>query len=177
MWHPIWLGLTVKIPINYVGGLEAVSRVPLERLMGDETDPRIQNKIVIFGLTSPLQGDVTPLSVSSGHLTSGPVILANALNTLLTRQFIRVLHPWVVYGLMLAYGAGLWWMARRVGTWRRQLALGLGSIAALILGVEILFVTIRFQMVVMPFTSRSRDLMGGGNPAGPMVGSSKGVTR
>ena len=152
MWHPIAFTLNVKMPVNYVGDLEAFSRISFEQLLSTGGNARpIRNKIVIVGVTSPGQGDVTPLSGSGKRLTSGPVLWANAVNTLLTEQYIRVLHPLGVYGLLLGYCIAIRWGFRRVDESRKQVALGLGSIVSVIVLGQLLFMAFRFQMVMMPF--------------------------
>ena len=152
MWHPLSLGLDVKLPINYVGDDEVFARLPFEQLLDEETPiARVQNMIVIVGVTGEIQGDVTPLSAGSKRLTSGPVMWANAINSLLTNQQIHLLHPWGVYGLICGYSAVLLWACRRKTGWGRRGAVSVGAVVGLIVAVEVLFKLARFQMVIMPY--------------------------
>jgi len=141
----------VKMPINYVVDAQWFQRLPYERLLENEDFSWIRNKIIIIGPALPGQGILTPLSFSTGILTSQPVVIANAVNTLLTGQYIRTLHPMITSGLLALYCILALYVFRKVQTSRRRFGIGIGSFLGLFVTSYLLFAVLRFQLVIFPF--------------------------
>lgn len=141
----------VKMPINYVGDAQAFQRVPYERLLENEDFSWIRNKIIIIGLALPGQGILTPLSFSTGILTSQPVVIANAVNTLLTGQYIRTLHPVITSGLLALYCILALHVFRTVQSSGKRIGIGIGIFLGLFVTSYFLFAVFRFQIVIFPF--------------------------
>lgn len=141
----------VKMPINYIGDVQAFQRLPYERLLEKEDFSWIRNKIIIIGLVLPGQGILTPLSFSTGILTSQPVVIANAVNTLLTGQYIRTLHPVITSGLLAIYCLLALYIFRKIQTSRKRIGIGIGIFFGLFVTNYFLFGVFRFQIVIFPF--------------------------
>jgi CHASE2 domain-containing sensor protein len=141
----------VKMPINYVGDAQVFQRVAYERLLENEDFSWIRNKIIIIGLALPGRGIFTPLSFSTGIETSQPVVIANAINTLLTGHHVRTLHPIITSGLVGLYCIILLFLFRRLKSVKKRVGIGIGVFLGLLVLSHLLFAAFRFQMVIFPY--------------------------
>jgi len=141
----------VKMPINYVGDAEAFQRVPYERLLENEDFSWIHDKIIIIGVAFPVLGQFTPLSVRKGAETNRAVITANAVNTLLTGQYIRTLHPVITSGLLALYCILALYVFRKVQSNGKRIGIGIGIFLGVFITSYFLFAVLRFQIVIFPF--------------------------
>ncbi len=96
---------------------------------GDYPDEAFQDRIVLIGVTTETLHDIypTPYDVAM----PGVEIVANAIDTLVSGQFIRVTAPWVEW-LLTLIAAGLSFLLLRRSTTQRLVGLGggIGLLAA-----------------------------------------------
>ncbi|MBE0480378.1 MAG: adenylate/guanylate cyclase domain-containing protein [Dehalococcoidia bacterium] len=83
--------------VNYPGGLQTVSYLDVLR---GEVDPALfEDRIVIIGATAAGLGDM--LWTPAGQMMHGVEIHASAMNTILSGDFLKPVHPGVTSGLIL----------------------------------------------------------------------------
>lgn len=79
-----------RLPINWAEGLRPpVAVSALDVLRGTVDPDRLAGRIVIVGATDPTLGDIHSVAVDRSGSTPGAFVLANALNTVLTRSYLR----------------------------------------------------------------------------------------
>ena len=93
----------------------------------------------------------TLLSVRKGVETSRAVITANAVNTLLTRQYIRTLHPLITSGFLALFYILTLPVFRKVQTNGKRIGIGIAILIGLLATSHLLFAIVRFQFVIFPF--------------------------
>jgi CHASE2 domain-containing sensor protein len=143
--------LRTRIPINFVGDIDAFTRMPYERLLTGEDFSWLAGKVILVGSTASADKLFTPLTVRTAASTSPIGIWANALNTLLTDQQIRVLPPLLTHILLFGFCLILIVIFDRLQSWRWQVAVGMSSVGLIVIALQILFWGFRFQMVLMPY--------------------------
>ena len=95
-----------QLMINFAGPAGtyptySAARVPL----GDYPSEAFRDKIVLIGATTVTLQDVYPTPFSVRDRTPGVEIVANAVATLLTGQYLRVPPPWVTLVIIVAMAA------------------------------------------------------------------------
>lgn len=141
------LGIQEPVLINYRHSPSFPSPFPARNFFAASPPPRefFEGKIVLIGVTHADTRDsyfLTPLSRGTGrgrfHFTTGVHIIAHALNTLLTYQFLHEPPFWLVSSIALALSVGTFFgLVRWHPLW--------GALAALVeLSLVILFLTALF---------------------------------
>ena len=82
--------------VNFRGPAEAYPIYSAAQVvLGDYPAENFKDKIVLIGATSVTLQDVYPTPFSSQIRTSGVEIVANAVDSLLNQNYLRVVPPWV----------------------------------------------------------------------------------
>ncbi|MBU0619628.1 adenylate/guanylate cyclase domain-containing protein [Patescibacteria group bacterium] len=85
-----------RMTINYVGKPKTFPMISAKDVMeGKVTSSLFKNKIVLIGATAPDLHDEQITPVSSGQPMSGVEIHANAINTILTGNFLKPLNIYI----------------------------------------------------------------------------------
>jgi adenylate cyclase len=95
-----------KLLVNYAGGAEtyptySAARIPL----GDYSPDNFAGKIVFIGASSETLQDIYPTPFSATYLMPGAEVIANAVATLLSGEFLTIAPPWV--NLLIILGMAL----------------------------------------------------------------------
>ena len=90
-----------KLLVNYAGRspsypVYSAAFVPL----GDYPAENFKDKIVLIGATTETLQDLYPTPFSATALMPGVEVTANAVDTLLSGQFLRIPSPWVALAMM-----------------------------------------------------------------------------
>jgi adenylate cyclase len=92
---------TYHNPKSYNKGPYSAAFIPL----GDYSPEIFRDKIVIIGATSETLQDLYPTPFSATTLTPGVEIIANAVATLISGEYLRLAPPW--FTLVLIFSAAL----------------------------------------------------------------------
>ncbi len=103
-----------KLLINFVGPSGSFPIYPAAFVpLGDYSPEEFKDKIVFIGATSETLQDIYPTPFSSSQLTAGVEVVANAVATLLSGDFIRTVPPWVTL-LIIAVMAFASWLISKI---------------------------------------------------------------
>ena len=92
--HPIFSeGPACEIAVRYVGDLTSFHRMKLEKVVSHPGKIDLENAIVLIGVTGETFGDYVnvPVKTAAGGKMLGVVVHANAINTVIKRNWIRLL--------------------------------------------------------------------------------------
>ncbi len=136
--------------VNFAGPPGTIPTYSAARLLlGDYPPEAFRDRIVLIGATSTTLQDVYPTPFSTQVRMPGVEIIANAVETLLSENYLRLPVPWVnVLAVLLAALAA----ALIVRVRRADVAIALMAIVMLSYGVLDYFVFVR-QGVFLPFTA------------------------
>jgi adenylate cyclase len=116
-----------RMLINFVDKPGTFRTVSASDVLNDKTDEKeFENKIVLIGATSPDLHDDYFVPTSSGKSMSGVELHANALQTMITRQFLQNEARWLV--ILTIFIAAI---ATALALWKLRLALASGAAAVL----------------------------------------------
>lgn len=98
-----------KLLINFAGGAQtyptfSAARIPL----GDYSPDIFKDKIVFIGASSETLQDIYPTPFSATYLTPGVEVIANAVATLISGEFLRIAPPWVNMLIILGMAVIAW---------------------------------------------------------------------
>jgi adenylate cyclase len=111
-----------KIPLNqqrlflvdYAGPAETYPTYSAAFLpLGDIPPENFKDKIVLIGATSETLQDLYPTPFSATTLTPGVEVVANAVATLLSGNYLRIAPPWVTI-LLIVVSAFIAWETSRI---------------------------------------------------------------
>ena len=116
--------------------------------LGDYSPELFRDKIVLIGATSATLQDVYPTPFSSRERTSGVEIVANAVDSILHDDYLRVSPPWV--NILLIIMAAL--LTQFIVSSPRP-SLSVGWMVATMLGYAAIYAIVFFQSgLYLPFT-------------------------
>jgi adenylate cyclase len=103
-----------EIIINYRGPRGTFPYVPYHRVVKGDIDPKVfKGKIVLVGVTSPVQHDIFPTPFERGGMMPGVEIHAHALDTIMRGDYIRSAPSWLSMALAVVLAPlGAWLVVR-----------------------------------------------------------------
>ncbi len=155
--RPVPLDRHGNLMINYIGGVDSYPNYPLAQVLisaqqlaeGKEPDLNpavLAGRVVVVGVAAPGLYDLKPTPLA--RVYPGPEIHATLIDSLLRRDFIRPVRPWVtaLVALAMALAAALG-MAHleRLGL----IAAWLGGFFGLIIGVSVLLFWLNIWMPII----------------------------
>ncbi len=138
-----------KLLVNFAGPAGTYPTYSAANVADGLVDPSVfRDKIVLIGVTSPTLPDLYPTPFSATDRTPGVEIIANAIDTILSGNYLRVAPPWVNL-LSIVVAAFLAWAVSRIR--RPGLTIGLMSAVMIAYAVAVYFVFANGRMY-LPFT-------------------------
>ena len=129
-----------ELAINWSDGLATEDVVPaIDVLEGSVEPQRFEDAIVLVGVTEPTLGDQHLVPVDRSGATAGVLVMANAVNTMVTSGYLEEVAMLPQAALLVAIGAAV---ATMFGRWRISVAVAL---ALATIAVVVAFATWRFH--------------------------------
>ncbi|MFA0753860.1 MAG: hypothetical protein IMHGJWDQ_001639 [Candidatus Fervidibacter sp.] len=157
--HELGVGSEFLINFHSTAFLDPKACYPARNFFAEPPPPRevFEGKIVLLGATHPDTRDsyfVTPFYLSliqpGRHFATGVHIVAQALNTMLTRQFLREPPDWVVRLLTIFLALTTFWLLNRFApSCGLLVAIGEGIVASILITAA--FVWGNWVLPFMPF--------------------------
>jgi adenylate cyclase len=128
-----YTGSTGRLLINFRGPARTFPTYPaFQVVLGDIPPEVFRDKIVLIGATTQTLQDLYPTPFSASQQTPGVEIVANAIDTMLAGDYLRIAPPWVGLLLIIVFAILSWWIVR-IG--RPGLILGVLLASMLVYGI------------------------------------------
>jgi adenylate cyclase len=139
-----------RLLVNFSGPAATYPTYSAANVADGLVDPSIfRDKIVLIGVTSPTLPDLYPTPFSATERTPGVEIIANAIDTIMSGKYLRIVSPWVnlVMIVVMVLAAMLIVRLKRPG-----LIIGVMS-AGMVLYAVTVYIVFAQGRTYLPFTS------------------------
>ncbi len=106
-----------RLIINFVGKPGSFITIPITDVLNNRSDISLENKIILIGATAPDLHDDFFVPTSGGKAMPGVEVHANALQTLMTKDFLVKEPSWMVIISMLIIAFLIPIMIKKFNTW------------------------------------------------------------
>lgn len=108
-----YTGSTGRLLINFRGPARTFPTYPaFQVVLGDIPPEAFAGKIVLIGATTQTLQDLYPTPFSASQQTPGVEIVANAIDTMLAGDYLRIAPPWVGLLLIVIFAIASGWIVR-----------------------------------------------------------------